>query len=108
MLNYAICEIGGSQYKIVPGKPLDVVLKAEPNQKLEFQVLALSEDGKIKIGKPYLKEKISLKCIEILKGEKVRVAKYSAKANYRRVTGSRANLAKLIWDLPAGRQGVKK
>ncbi len=107
MLKYAVCEIGGNQYKLIPGVAMDIVFKALPNQKFEVPVLIL-KDEKIKIGNPYLKEKISIRCLENFKGTKIRVAKFHAKANYRRVRGSRESLAKVVWDLPAGRQGVKK
>ena len=96
MLNYAVCEIGGSQYKLVPGKPEIVRINAEPNKSFEVNVLVESDDGKIKVGKPYLKDKIKVKCLETLKGDKIRVAKFHAKANYRRVKGSRAQLSRII------------
>lgn len=99
MLKYAICEIGGSQYKLIPGKPIGVMINCEPNKTFQVPALVLVEDGKIKIGKPILSDKLTLKCLEVLKGEKIRVAKYHAKANYRRVKGYRANLAKVIWDV---------
>lgn len=63
------------------------------------KVLLLSENGKIKIGKPYLKETLNLKILEQFKGPKVRVAKYHAKANYRRVKGYRSKLTKVILDV---------
>lgn len=96
MLNYAICEISGKQYKVVPNEPLVVGNQVENLKKLEANVLLLSEDGKIKIGKPYLKEKLSLDVMEHIRGAKIRVAKFHAKANYRRVIGSRSKLTKLI------------
>ena len=96
MLNYAICEIGGNQYKLTPGKPLLVTQSFMQDKIFEVPALILVEDGKIKIGKPYLKDKIKVKCVEVLRGEKIRVAKFHAKANYRKVTGSRANLSKII------------
>lgn len=97
MLNYAICEIGGKQYKVIPGKPLEVDFQG--NKELKAKVLVLSEDGKIKVGNPYLKETLTLKLVENLKGKKIRVAKFHAKANYRRVTGYRSRLTKVV--LPA-------
>ena len=98
MLNYAVCEISGKQYKVIPNKPIEVDLQSSVKS-IEVPVLLLLEDGKIKVGKPYLKEKLTLRCLENTKGEKIRVAKYHAKANYRRVTGSRAQKTKVVLDV---------
>lgn len=96
MLNYAICEISGKQYKVIPGQALEVALQPESGKGIEVNVLLLSEEGKLKIGNPYLKEKLTLKWIEDLKGEKIRVSKFHAKANYRRTTGYRSKLTKVV------------
>lgn len=94
MLNYAICEIAGKQYKFIPGKPVEVTLK---NSELkDVKTILLSEDGKIKLGKPYLKTNPKLKVLEQYRGKKIRVSKFHAKANYRRVKGFRAKLTKII------------
>lgn len=96
MLNYAICEISGKQYKIIPQKALEIDFQGEFDKDIEASVLFLVEDGKIKIGKPYLKEKITLKRVENIKGEKVRVSKFHAKANYRRTIGFRPKITRVI------------
>ena len=98
MSDYAICEISGKQYKLVPNKPLKVdLLEGEKN--IEAAVLFLSEKGKVKIGTPYLKEKLILNFLENTKEDKIRVAKFHAKANYRRVTGHRAKKTSLVWSV---------
>lgn len=79
---------------MIPGQELTV-----SGQQELVKVLLLSENGKIKIGKPYLKETLTLKILEQVKGPKVRVAKYHAKANYRRVRGYRSKLTKVILDV---------
>lgn len=96
MLSYAICEISGKQYKVVPGQILEVSLQQGTNQDIEANVLLVSEDGKLKIGSPFLKEKLVLKRLEIGKGEKIRVSKFHAKANYRRTTGYRTKITKVV------------
>ena len=98
MLNYAICEISGKQYKIIPNLPLEVDLTPE-NQDIEAVILLLSEDGKVKIGAPYLKDKLTLKYLDTVKKDKIRVAKFHAKANYRRVTGARPQKTRLVWSV---------
>lgn len=92
MIDYAICEIAGKQYKVILGKPLTVAGKSGD---ISVKVLLLSENGKVKIGNPYLKENFNLKSLGEVKEEKIRVAKFRAKANYRKVTGYRKKFLKV-------------
>ncbi|MBI2196548.1 50S ribosomal protein L21 [Candidatus Daviesbacteria bacterium] len=96
MLNYTICEISGKQYKVIPGQVLEIALQEGTDPEIEANVLLLSEDGKLKIGKPYLKEKLALKRVEDSKLKKIRISKFHAKANYRRTTGFRAKITKVV------------
>ncbi len=96
MLTYAICEISGKQYKVVPGKIFEVALQEEDKKDIEANVLLLSEGDKLEIGNPYLKQKLSLKKVENTKGEKIRVSKFHAKANFRRTTGYRSKITKVV------------
>lgn len=107
MLNYAICEVSGKQYKVSPGQTFEVSLQKEED-KIEVDVLLLSEDGKLKIGTPYLKDKLAIRKVEDSKGPKIRVSKFHAKANYRKVKGYRSKLTRVIWDLSSGKANVKK
>mgnify|MGYP003396003922 CR=1 FL=1 len=93
MINYAICEISGKQYKVVPNVPFEV----DRQKDLSVKVLLISEDGKISIGKPYLKESLVLKIVEDTKGSKIRVSKFHAKANFRKTIGYRSKLTKVIY-----------
>lgn len=99
MFDYAICEISGKQYKILPNKPLEVDWLGENDKKIEVPVLLFSEGGEIKIGTPYLMDRLTLDCLETIKGEKVRVAKFHAKANYRKVRGHRSKLTKVVYSV---------
>lgn len=96
MINYAIVQISGKQYKVVPNKPFNVDLIGDVKE-VEADVLLKSEEGKVEIGKPFLKEKLSLDGLGVIKGEKVRVAKFHAKANFRRVTGIRPKHTKVVY-----------
>lgn len=87
MAQFAVLEIKGKQYKVVPGQKFLVDLLDEKQP--EVKVLMLSEDGQVKVGKPYLDSKLKLKVVKEQKLPKIRVAKFHAKANYRRVTGIR-------------------
>ena len=94
MVNYAVCEIAGKQYKVIPDKSFEIT--SQPGTDIEVNVLLLSEDGKLKIGNPYLKEKLTLRNIEEGRGDKIRVSKFHAKANYRKTTGSRSKITKFV------------
>ena len=96
MLNYAICEISGKQYKVISGQALEIGLQKGSDQDIKVNVLLLSEDGKLKIGSPYLKEGLTLKRIANIRGKKLRVSKFHAKANYRRTTGYRSKITKVV------------
>lgn len=100
MLNYAVCEIAGKQYKILPNVPFKT--SSAQQKDIEVNVLLLVEDGKIKIGKPFLKEKLSLKFVDSLDGKKIRVSKYKNKANYRRVLGHRAKFSQFVLNVKKG------
>lgn len=95
MLKYAICEIAGKQYKLISGKPTDVFYKFAPDQIVEPKTLLLSENGKLKLGKPYLNDKIILTCVQN-RAVKIQVRKFHAKANYRRTTGSKSYISTVI------------
>ena len=99
MFQYAVCEINKKQYKVIPNKELLLHFQDGDQKEIESNVLLLAEDGKLKIGKPYLKEKLTLTVVEQTRGDKIRVAKFHAKANYRRVTGARSKLTKAVYSV---------
>ncbi len=96
MLDYAVCAISGKQYKVLPNKVFEVSLQEEGDS-IAANVLLLSEGGKLQVGTPYLKEKLTLKRVEDLKGKKIRVSKFHAKANYRKTVGYRSKITKLVY-----------
>ena len=102
MLNYAVCEIGGKQYKVIPNFPLEIDYQGEKGADIEANVLLIADGGKVQIGKPYLKEKLTLKFVENIKGEKIRVSKFHAKANYRKTTGIRPKLTRVVLTVKKG------
>ena len=99
-MKYAICQINGKQYKVVPGMAFEIDLKG--GKELTTRVFLISEDGKVKLGKPYLKDDITLDVLENIKGEKIRVGKYHSKSNYRRVMGQRSEKTRVIWNMKNG------
>lgn len=98
MSKFAIGEVSGKQYKVLPNQPFEV--SGQHLEKgVEANILMMVENGKVKIGQPYLKEKLTLKSLGKVRGEKIRVGKYHSKANYRRVKGSKAFKTKVVWDV---------
>jgi len=97
-MKYAIVSNGGRQYKVAVGDVLEIdKLSLEPKAAYVFPEVLLIVDGeKRMIGDPIVeKAKVSAIIIEHTQGEKVRVAKFKAKARYRKVIGHRADYTKI-------------
>lgn len=97
-MKYAVVRIGGSQHKISEGEILEVdKLEGKKGQKLTLnEVLLLVDDNKIKIGQPLVKNaKAEAEIVDQIKGEKIRVATFKAKARYRKVKGFRSLLTRV-------------
>jgi large subunit ribosomal protein L21 len=87
---YAIVEISGKQYRVTPGQTIDVdSLNAAEGQTIEFdKVLALGDDGKTTIGKPYVEgAKVTATSKGLERGRKVIVFRFKAKTRSRKKTG---------------------
>ena len=95
---YAIIESCGKQYKVAEG---DVVffekLDAEEGKKVTFDnVVLVSNDGKVQVGNPYVKNvKVEGKVVSHGKAKKIIVFKMKAKKNYRRKQGHRQPFTKV-------------
>jgi ribosomal protein L21 len=89
-MRYAVVEIAGRQYKVLPKKAFKVNSLGEVKEYVCDKVLLLAGDGGVEIGKPYLKDSLKFTVEGPLKDKKIRVATYHAKANTRKVKGSRA------------------
>lgn len=97
-MNYAVIKASGKQYKVTPGLVLEVdKIEGENGAILSFDEVLLTGDGdKVMVGTPVVRgATVTAKIIEQTKGDKVRVAKFKAKAKYRRATGFRAKLTKI-------------
>ena len=65
--------------------------------KLQADVLLVSQEGKVSVGKPVVKDaKVVIKVLGEEKGEKIDVYKYKSKSRYRRHTGFRSQLTRLL------------
>ena len=89
---YAVFESGGKQHRVSEG---DVVflekLDADEGANVVFdKVLAISHDGDIQFGEPYLEgASVEAKVLKHGKDKKIVVFKYKAKKGYRKKQGHR-------------------
>ena len=95
---YAIIESCGKQYKVAEGEVIFFEkLDAEEGKGVTFdKVIMLSEEGKVQIGKPYVKgATVTGKVVSHGKAKKIIVFKMKAKKNYRRKQGHRQPYTKV-------------
>lgn len=98
MKTHAVIEVGGKQYLVQKNDELLVEnLNREPDETIEFPALLSFDTEKVEaqLGEPELKEQVTAKIIENLKGDKVRVAKFKSKVRYRKVRGFRPQLTRI-------------
>lgn len=97
MAKYAVIRLQGRQYEVTEGQEI-LVDKVVDLKSIAPEVLLVSDDGKVKVGKPTVKDaKVTVKVIdEIVKGEKVEVYKFKAKSRYKRHTGFRPKHTRIL------------
>lgn len=110
-MEYAVIRIGGKQYKVSKDTVVDVErLNFKPKENFPIEdVLLYVNDGSLKLGNPRVTG-VSVKAtvLEHLKGDKLRIAKFKAKAKYRRVTGHRQALTRIkIAEIVSDEKGKK-
>ncbi len=96
MSKYAVIKIQGHQYQV--SEKDEILVDYLGETKPEAEVLLISDEGKLNIGKPTVKgAKVTFKVVEeIVAGEKIYVQKFKAKSRYRRKTGFRPKYTKLL------------
>ena len=95
---YAIVDIAGQQFKVEKDNKIFVNrLKAEQGASLSFdKVLLIDEDGKVKIGSPYVEgASVKAKVLEHLKGAKVIVFKKIRRKGFDKKNGHRQCLTQI-------------
>ena len=106
-MNFAVIKAAGKQYKVFSGLVLEVdKIEGEKDSPVEFsEVLLLCDEKTVSVGSPTVKGAlVKATIVEQIKGDKVRVAKFKAKARFRRTTGFRALLTKIkITDIVGGK-----
>ncbi|AGY54080.1 50S ribosomal protein L21 [Bacteroidales bacterium CF] len=96
---YAIVDIAGQQFKVEKDNKIFVNrLKAEQGASLSFdKVLLIDEDGKVKIGSPYVEgASVKAKVLEHLKGDKVIVFKKIRRKGFDKKNGHRQYLTQIL------------
>ena len=95
---YAVIETGGKQYR-VENEDILFVEKLEVEEGTTFdldKVLLTSNNGEVKIGKPYVDgAKVEAEVLEHGKDKKIVVFKFKSKKNYRKKQGHRQPYTKL-------------
>lgn len=97
-MKYAVVASGGKQYKINEGSivELEKLKVADGEQVTLDQVLLLVENGIVTVGQPLVPGVVvTAKVLGQVKATKIRVAKFKAKARYRKVYGHRQSLTKV-------------
>ncbi|OGC22709.1 50S ribosomal protein L21 [candidate division WOR-1 bacterium RIFOXYB2_FULL_42_35] len=93
---YAIIETGGKQYKVEKGDIIEVELLDAEKSITFSEVLLVSDDGKVEIGTPYVKDaKVAATILGTGKDKKAVTFKYKNKTNYHRTKGHRQPFTRL-------------
>jgi large subunit ribosomal protein L21 len=94
---YAVIQTGGKQYKVSEGDAILVEkLDAELGSEVSFDVLLLSDDKGVQVGKPVVNGVAAkAKVLEHGKGDKVVIFKYKSKKDFRKKQGHRQPFTKV-------------
>ncbi|NNC95723.1 MAG: 50S ribosomal protein L21 [Chitinophagales bacterium] len=94
---YAIVDIAGQQFKVEKGQEIFVHrLEGKEGDKVEFaDVLLTSDKGKVSVGTPTLKGKVTAEIIEHVQGDKVIVFKKIRRKGYKVKNGHRQQFTKI-------------
>jgi len=100
IMEFAVIETGGKQYKIEPGKTLKIEKisgEHKEGESMSFDKVLLVSDGKeITVGTPYIKgAKIEAAFQEEGKNKKVTVVKFKPKSRYSKKKGHRQPYTKI-------------
>ena len=96
---YAVVETGGKQYKVQPGESLQVeLLPADVGSTVELdRVLLIGGDAGVEVGRPTVAgARVVAEVVAQEKGDKIIVFRYKRKVRYRRKTGHRQRLTRLL------------
>ncbi|MEK7571959.1 MAG: 50S ribosomal protein L21 [Patescibacteria group bacterium] len=110
-MNYAVIQTGGKQYKVAEGDTIAVEkLAIEDGKDINFDVLFHAAGDTFSVGTPVLTNMVVIgQVVSQFKAPKIRVAKFKAKARYRKVYGHRQQLTQVkIIKIAAGKAKAAK
>lgn len=96
---YAVVQTGGKQYKVEPGHTLQVeLLPVEVGSTIELdRVLLIGDGDDLQYGQPTVAgARVVAEVVAQEKGDKIIVFRYKSKVRYRRKTGHRQRLTRLL------------
>jgi large subunit ribosomal protein L21 len=96
---YAVVESGGKQYKVEPGSTIQVeLLPAEVGASVELgRVLLVGDGDAVEVGRPTVAgARVVAEVVAQEKADKIIVFRYKRKVRYRRKTGHRQRLTRLL------------
>ncbi len=90
---YAVVETGGKQYRMEPGRVVQVErIAGEVGDGVELErvLVVAHDDGRVDVGRPVVSgTRVRCEIIDQGRDRKITVFKYKPKANYRRKQGHR-------------------
>ena len=98
MTKIAVIKTGGKQYlakekDILTVDKLDVAKDAQCE--LDSVAQFDTEGTAVELGAPLLSKKVTVKIVDHVAGDKIRIGRFKAKARYRKVTGFRPKYTKI-------------
>ena len=84
---YAVIRAGGKQYRVAPGDVLRVEKQAGAEGRLEFELLAVGDGGKIT--RPQADARVVGQIVGEGRGDKILVFHYKRKKQYKKLAGHR-------------------
>ncbi len=96
---YAVVESGGKQYKVEPGATFQVeLLPAAVGATVELgRVLLVGDGDTVEVGRPTVAgARVVAEVVAQEKADKIAVFRYKRKVRYRRKTGHRQRLTRLL------------
>jgi large subunit ribosomal protein L21 len=92
----AVIKVGGKQYIVTEGQTL-LVDKLESDEELSLEPLMVFDEKTVKVGKPTVAgASVKAKVAEqLVKGDKIQVAKFQAKKRVKKIIGHRQKHTKI-------------
>jgi large subunit ribosomal protein L21 len=84
---YAVIRAGGKQYRVAPGDVLKVEKQAGAEGKVEFELLAVGDAGKI--SRPQGETRVVGQILEEGRADKILVFHFKRKKQYKKLAGHR-------------------